>query len=822
MRPYRESGVYVPCITVRCDRAFDDLVLSIIALLSNSRAILFGEQRRFSCSPVSALDTPASRSPQAVLELLATRVAGLELVEVSAGTGSISCLARAAKVAVAVEKDPQSCARLRQRANNELAFAAKKANFSVVCGSYLAHTPDADVYTWRQAAHLLNEPVLTRLRTLQGQGRVRSDASAYLLFNHSSPLDMASYARLRDLATWHSSIPFDECSWLWHAFRGVWWWPWSAEREQRQCAGLFTVAEIPLQRWELRGSSHEVVSGRDRGPGKWPLPGAPAAPAAPAPWRLHSSHYNEAKANGCPSSADLWDMALDAAEAPLGRAQRFHLWNDGTAGCDSGCGPVTTLKGKEAGCNASEAPCCTLRVDAMHCTLPEPEHHRATPLTATLTWTAPADHSEAGSRAARGMPTPPPTLPSHEPPWASRNGGARRALAVLMLGQQARLVFDSIADNVIRPNVQAGYAVEFFAHLERGDVALAWNQEAVSWMNDKDAGGSDSDRSLHGNSISTATLTRLIADAVLAAGGWPVEVRFIRRPRALFPSDRAGQRCFQYKSDIQQTVATALLKESLGLRSVLRREETLRRRYEWVLLLREDAYWFAPLHLTRFTTGYVHGKACGQEGGWNDKLWLIHREHMVAMLSMYKDLHVRHAAECRSPGGVAFRVDPLRSPNSEIFRARVGELHRIPYMEHSPESLPTMDAYYTDGRPAWLVEGLERTEGASPAPIPEAAASRAHTTHGHDGGLNASWIPPHNLCFTRHYAANCVPQAVTHAVDHKAEWCKKRASEAQATRTRAPLRTIEATIVRLCVLLIAAVGCLLAVVIGVRRLGTHA
>ena len=48
-----------------------------------------------------------------------------------------------------------------------------------------------------------------------------------------------------------------------------------------------------------------------------------------------------------------------------------------------------------------------------------------------------------------------------------------------------------------------------------------------------------------------------------------------------------------------QTVATRLRKEQLGLRMVMAHEVARGRRYAWVLWMREDAHWFAPLRLAR-------------------------------------------------------------------------------------------------------------------------------------------------------------------------------------------------------------------------------
>lgn len=56
---------------------------------------------------------------------------------------------------------------------------------------------------------------------------------------------------------------------------------------------------------------------------------------------------------------------------------------------------------------------------------------------------------------------------------------------------------------------------------------------------------------------------------------------------------------WRYSEGVKLTVATRLLKESLGLRLVEEDEEKRGLSYDWVLWTREDAHWFArPLALT--------------------------------------------------------------------------------------------------------------------------------------------------------------------------------------------------------------------------------
>ena len=153
-----------------------------------------------------------------------------------------------------------------------------------------------------------------------------------------------------------------------------------------------------------------------------------------------------------------------------------------------------------------------------------------------------------------------------------------------------------------------------------------------------------------------------------------------------------------YSDYVRQTVATCLRKEQLGLRMIARHERRRGSRYAWILLLREDSHWFGPLQLHRFAPGRVHGKRCNSFGGWNDKLWLIAREHADTMLGMYDDLHAEHAASCALRGvlrGASLQVDSLgATPRVEKFRQRIGELRGVPYVTHSACALPSVDAYF--------------------------------------------------------------------------------------------------------------------------------
>ena len=126
----------------------------------------------------------------------------------------------------------------------------------------------------------------------------------------------------------------------------------------------------------------------------------------------------------------------------------------------------------------------------------------------------------------------------------------------------------------------------------------------------------------------------------------------------------------------------------------------------------------------------MHAKGCGGFGGWNDKVWLMARRWAPPMLSMYDDLRAVADAPCQyAGGGSAPAADFLAAPSVEQFRERAGRLHRVPFVKHPPEDLPTVDSYF-----------------ALAPPSANGSVSR-------------------RLCFPQVYARNCVPRVNQSAVD---------------------------------------------------------
>jgi hypothetical protein len=267
---------------------------------------------------------------------------------------------------------------------------------------------------------------------------------------------------------------------------------------------------------------------------------------------------------------------------------------------------------------------------------------------------------------------------------ARGRASAATGLALLLLGHRGRLMFGTVPSNVIRPAVTAGTPVDVFAFLENSTMARAFRGRRPQGSPELTALDDDG-------------LVRRLAADVRAAGGRVATIHLGQRPAVSIPQAHPS-RLSRYSDGVKTTVATRFAKEGLGLRMVLDYERTRPTRYEWLLWTREDSHWFAPLDLSRFERGAVHGKACGGFGGWNDKVWLMDREWAPHMLSMYDAFHTRYDARCAdlrygdadvslppAPiGGELHRhgtrgglvSDFLAAPSVEQFRERVGKLHR--------------------------------------------------------------------------------------------------------------------------------------------------
>lgn len=283
-------------------------------------------------------------------------------------------------------------------------------------------------------------------------------------------------------------------------------------------------------------------------------------------------------------------------------------------------------------------------------------------------------------------------------------------LALLLMGHRNRLMFETLPAAVIAPTVAAGYAVDVFGYLENSTMAKAFRG-----------------RRPMGNPafvpLGDAELHAAIRERVGRAGGRVVDLRIGPRPHAEVPASMP-QRLSRYTESVKQTVATRMRKELLGMELIEQHERLEGTRYTWVMWTREDSHWFAPIDIQRFDVNEVHGKVCGGFGGWNDKVWLMGRQHADAMLRMYSDWLRPEPTAChlitRATGLVPVApADFLQAPSVEQFRERVGLLHHVPYRKHPAEDLPTMDSFYQQ--------------------VP---------------GSSTDW----RLCFPKIYAQGCVPK----------------------------------------------------------------
>ena len=241
-------------------------------------------------------------------------------------------------------------------------------------------------------------------------------------------------------------------------------------------------------------------------------------------------------------------------------------------------------------------------------------------------------------------------------------------LAVILLGHRSRLMFETLPARVIAPTATRGTRVDVFVYLENSTMARAFRGRRPLG-HPSFAGLSDS------------ALAERIAAAVEIAGGHVAAMRIGSRPPVSLPVV-FPHRLSRYTAQVKTTVATRMAKERLGWQLVEAHERARGSRYAWVLWTREDSHWFAPLDLSRFQRGAVHGKACGGFGGWNDKVWLMDREWAPAMLTMYDAFHTDYPSPCSdlradAQGGTSY-ADFLAAPSVEQFRERVGKLHRVP------------------------------------------------------------------------------------------------------------------------------------------------
>lgn len=155
-------------------------------------------------------DVSPIRSPMAVHTVLAKRFAGKDLVEIGTRNGDgMSCWARHAKHATAIELDPKYCKALERRSRT----LPQDARFNVSCADYrkaAMNLLDGDFVTWWEQPPLHNIEALDVLHAKLRAHRLRPTAEAVLLFDPKWPADRVSFSRICPLARWSQQIFFNE------------------------------------------------------------------------------------------------------------------------------------------------------------------------------------------------------------------------------------------------------------------------------------------------------------------------------------------------------------------------------------------------------------------------------------------------------------------------------------------------------------------------------------------------------------------------------------------------------------------------------------
>ena len=160
------------------------------------------------------IDSAPIRSPQDVHTALLEYFAGRELVEIGTRNGDgMSCFARVARKAVAVELSKPYCLKLEERAA-ELK-REKGYTFNVICDDYRKAVGsdglDADFFHWwQQPPHLHNQQVVHSLHALLKRGQIRNTAVGVMIFDPKFPGDHRDLKRYNARAAWVHRIEVDE------------------------------------------------------------------------------------------------------------------------------------------------------------------------------------------------------------------------------------------------------------------------------------------------------------------------------------------------------------------------------------------------------------------------------------------------------------------------------------------------------------------------------------------------------------------------------------------------------------------------------------
>ena len=161
---------------------------------------------------VRPVDAVPLRSPQAVHSVLATEYfAGKHIVEIGTRNGDgISCFSKTAASAIAFEAKKTYCQKLEARQKFE------HSRYTVRCtifgGPDMGTMPDADVFTWWVGYGALDVQLLHELCRSLSCGKLRTNATAVVLFEHNEKYGMSSLRHLRHIGSVarEQRVPFDE------------------------------------------------------------------------------------------------------------------------------------------------------------------------------------------------------------------------------------------------------------------------------------------------------------------------------------------------------------------------------------------------------------------------------------------------------------------------------------------------------------------------------------------------------------------------------------------------------------------------------------
>ncbi|KAJ1467203.1 hypothetical protein T484DRAFT_3631779 [Baffinella frigidus] len=257
--------------------------------------------------------------------------------------------------------------------------------------------------------------------------------------------------------------------------------------------------------------------------------------------------------------------------------------------------------------------------------------------------------------------------PSRLPPSTEQSPSGEAStrglrLAVGIVGRLSRFSFETFADNVVAPNNSS--TLDVFAYLTNGGFDCKYykdwtNATIVDWPTiERDFGAIVEGAGARLMSFETKPQTAIAA----IVGDGRLHSPELQKP---------GMPCAVAQRDWNwYQLHRMLLAEEVAGGFF----------YDVVLLLRDDAFFFQPMHpLAAFNRSAVSVKGCMRFGGLNDKVAVLPRRFASAWLQAF----VQHY------------VDPLHTKpnyqNPEQFAKNVADTEGIPIVEPPNEWLPMLD-----------------------------------------------------------------------------------------------------------------------------------